>query len=222
MQGVEKSMSNKHDIQRLPTQGNLSISPSEPRSSLIARGRNDASSILARKPEPKLPAEGGPANKSDLASHGDGSMEYTHGYSYYRGLGVPQDYSAAADWFRKAADLGHAGAQNSFGYSYYYGEGVSRDYVEAVTWFRRAAEQGHAGAQINLGHAYYHGEGVSTDYTQAALWYTTVRLAQSLAALRYRSHTVRQDGLVLRYFPAQQLCETNLLPSRSHAGSRGK
>ena len=162
-------MSDKHDIQNLPIQADLSITLSKPRSSLIARGRNDASSILARKPEPKLPAESGLANKLDLASHGDGIMEYNHGYSYYHGLGVAQDYSAAADWFRKAADLGHVGAQNSLGYSYYYGEGVSRDYVEAVTWFRRAAEQGHAGAQINLGHAYYHGEGVSRDSPSGSL-----------------------------------------------------
>jgi len=80
-------------------------------------------------PEPSCPQRVGQLT-SDLASHGDGSMDNGRGYSYYRGLGVPQDYSAAADWFRKAADLGHAGAQNSLGYSYYYGEGISQDYVE--------------------------------------------------------------------------------------------
>jgi len=63
-------------------------------------------------------------------------------YSYYRGLGVPQDYSAAADWFRKAAELGHAGAQNSLGYSYYYGEGISQDYVEAVTLVPQSSRTG--------------------------------------------------------------------------------
>ena len=59
------------------------------------------------------------------------------------GRGVQQDYSAAALWFRKAAEQGYAHAQSNLGALYRGGRGVPEDYTEAVMWFRKAAEQGH-------------------------------------------------------------------------------
>ena len=57
-------------------------------------------------------------------------------------------------WYRKAAEQGHADAQNNLGLCYQYGKGVAKDYAEAVKWYRKAAEQGHARAQCNLGYCY--------------------------------------------------------------------
>ena len=77
----------------------------------------------------------------------------------------------AKDWFQKAADQGHADAQNNLGIMYYEGEGVSRDFVKAAHWFRQSAEQGNADAQYNLGTMYEDGEGVPVDLVQAYQWF---------------------------------------------------
>lgn len=66
---------------------------------------------------------------------------------YCRGNGVPQDHALAAQWYRKAADQGHAHSQSVLGAMYYDGEGVPRDYVLAYAWANRAAAQGRRLAQ---------------------------------------------------------------------------
>ncbi|MEE9608205.1 MAG: tetratricopeptide repeat protein, partial [Myxococcota bacterium] len=66
--------------------------------------------------------------------------------------GVPEDNTEAVKWFRKAADQGHARAQNKLGMMYAHGKGVSEDDTEAVKWYRRAAGQGDAAAQYRLDH----------------------------------------------------------------------
>jgi TPR repeat protein len=90
---------------------------------------------------------------------------------YLRGKGVPQDYSEALLWIRKAADHGDARAQSALGYMYYNGEGVAQDYAEAVHWYRKAAEQGDPLAQQGLGYMYANRRGVPHDDTQAVAWY---------------------------------------------------
>jgi TPR repeat protein len=58
---------------------------------------------------------------------------------YDGGRGVPQDYSAALSWYRKAAEQGNAAAENNLGPLYAYGRGVPQDYVQAYMWFQLAA-----------------------------------------------------------------------------------
>ncbi len=65
------------------------------------------------------------------------------------GLGVPQDYSKAVKWYRKAAEQGLADAQNNLGTRYGKGEGVPQDYVSAHMWLSLAAAQGDDTAQKN-------------------------------------------------------------------------
>ena len=55
-----------------------------------------------------------------------------------------------AQWWRKAAEQGHAGAQEELGWMYLMGVGVEKDKVKAVEWYRKAAEQGYARAQSRL------------------------------------------------------------------------
>ena len=105
------------------------------------------------------------------AENGDAEAQYTLGYMYEYGEGVPQDCEQAALWYRKAAEQGHAYAQCNLGYLYETGEGVPQDYEQAVLWYRKAAEQGDPYAQCDLGYLYYYGEGVPQDYEQAVLWY---------------------------------------------------
>lgn len=50
----------------------------------------------------------------------------------------------------KAAEQGHAGAQNNIGVCFYEGNGVPRSYTTAKYWYRKAIEQGHEIAKLNL------------------------------------------------------------------------
>ena len=80
-------------------------------------------------------------------------------------------YKEAFEWFKKAANQGHAGAQNYLGLMYDAGRGTKRDEREAVKWFRKAAEQGHKYAQYNLAVQYYEGRQVKRDYREAMKWF---------------------------------------------------
>ena len=81
-----------------------------------------------------------------------------------------EDFEAAAEFFRKAAERGNVNAQCNLGICYDKGIGVEQDSVEAAKWFRKAAEQGDAEAQCNLGRFYDYGIGVGQDSVEAVKW----------------------------------------------------
>ena len=135
-----------------------------------------------------------------LAEQGVGSAQGNLGFMYLNGLGVLQDYVAAASWYRKAADLGEAEAQVSLGFMYEKGQGfLPQDYAAAASLYRKAADQGNASAQSNLGADYEIGQGVSQDYAAAAIWYRKAadqddtKAQFKLGALYYSGQGVPQD-----------------------------
>ena len=69
-----------------------------------------------------------------LAEQGDAQAQYALGVLYTHGRGVPQDYTAAMSWYRKAAEQGDAQAQYNLGVSYRTGRGVAKDDAAAVLW----------------------------------------------------------------------------------------
>jgi len=91
----------------------------------------------------------------------------------------------ALKWFRKAADNGHANAQNQVGFMYSAGIAVGKDDSEAVKWYRKAADQGLALAQFNLGVCLDRGIGITQDYKQAAEWYQKAAEQGRSDALKY-------------------------------------
>lgn len=121
--------------------------------------------------EPAVPPKPAPAAE---VKRNDPRSLFELGVMYWKGNGVPQDYVKAAEYYRKAAELGHAEAQYSLGTLYKGGAGVPRNYVEAAKWYRMAAEQGLKEAQFHLGYVYYNGEGVPRNYTEAAKWFRIV------------------------------------------------
>jgi TPR repeat protein len=99
---------------------------------------------------------------------------------------VAQDKVKAAEWFYRAAEQGHAGAQHNLGFLYSYGiEGV-KDELKAAEWYHRAAERGDATAQHKLGLMYLKGIGVGKDESKAAEWFQ--RAAE-------RGDAIAQNGL---------------------------
>ncbi|MHA1563900.1 MAG: trypsin-like peptidase domain-containing protein, partial [Alphaproteobacteria bacterium] len=97
------------------------------------------------------------------AARGDVNAQLGLAVIYHDGLGVDQDLSTAALWFRRAADQGLAEAQFNLGVLLYSGRGVAPDPVEAARWYILAGDQGHGEANYYLGTMYVAGLGVGPD-----------------------------------------------------------
>jgi uncharacterized protein len=96
-----------------------------------------------------------------LAKRGEAEAQYYLGrLYYYEELGVRRNYQTSAQWFRRAAEQGHAAAQYKLGGMYFAGRGVPQDDRLAIQWWRMAAEQGHGESQNNLGALFANGRGV--------------------------------------------------------------
>ena len=74
-----------------------------------------------------------------LANQGDPVAQTYVGEIYEKGLGVPPEYSLAANWYNKAAEQNYARAQLNLGALYEKGLGVPKDKAKAVSWYRRAS-----------------------------------------------------------------------------------
>jgi len=135
-----------------------------------------------------------------LASREENAMaQCALGELYQTGKGVKQDYAQAVHWYSKAAEQGHADAQNNLGVMYQYRE----NNAQAIHWLRKAAEQGHAKAQSRLARMYwmyYIGQGVKQDYAQAVHWY---RKAAE------QGHADAQNNLGVMYKNGQGVTEDN-------------
>lgn len=70
-----------------------------------------------------------------------------------RGAGIKLNdpMAMAAEFYRKAADLGNAKAPFHLGVLYHTGKGLSQSFREAENWYRKGASLGDASAQFALG-----------------------------------------------------------------------
>lgn len=102
-----------------------------------------------------------------LAESGNAQAQNNVGYMYEEGLGVPQNYLLAMNWYRQAADNELAQAQHNMGMLYYHGYGVAQNLEEAFRWFKMAANQELAESEYMLGLAYEKGQGTSLNYSEA-------------------------------------------------------
>ena len=100
----------------------------------------------------------------------DATSQYQMGYALYHGDRVRVDAAAGVEWLRKAAEQGHAEAQDLLGLAYFCGHGVPMDKAAAAGWQRKAAEQGNASAQFQLALAYFEGDGVPVDKVAGVVW----------------------------------------------------
>jgi TPR repeat protein len=107
-------------------------------------------------------------------------------------------------WYRKAAEQGHANAQNNIGFMYGAGRGVPQNYSTAVSWYRKAAEQGYGLGQQNLAAMYFTGQGVAQDYVQAHMWW-------NLSAAQGDANAAKQRDLVAAKMTPAQIAEAQKL-----------
>ena len=77
---------------------------------------------------------------------------------YYFGRGVPQNYTKALDWYKKAASQDLDLAQLNIGGLYENGYGVPQDYDKAFEWYQKAADQGNQQASNRIGRLVMNGK----------------------------------------------------------------
>lgn len=76
-------------------------------------------------------------------------------------IGSYVDKLEAFEWYLKAAQKGHATAQNNVACEYYKGYLVEQDIKEALYWFEKSVEQNDPFALNNYGEIMINGDGVS-------------------------------------------------------------
>lgn len=142
-------------------------------------------------------------------NQGYGPADCQIGTMYEYGIGVPQDYKQAEEWFIKGGPYGDAQwhlltmyehmanegdieAQYKLGLQYRYGGSVDQwdpsfgiDYKQALSLFRKLAEQGHADAQFELAQMYNDGVGVTQNDVLAIYWYRKAA-EQGVASAQFR------------------------------------
>jgi len=89
----------------------------------------------------------------------------------YGKSGIVKNEALGLEWYKKAADQGHAVSQSQIGIAYETGNGAVKNIDIAIEWYKKAANQGNVYSQERLGSFYYNGTGVTKDYTVATQWY---------------------------------------------------
>lgn len=116
--------------------------------------------------------------------------------------GPDQDYEAAFQWYRKAANQGLALAQDALGSMYYKGEGVPQDYEKALKWFHNAADQGSRQARDSIGQMYEKGHGVPQDKVEAIKWFrkaAAMGYSNKLEEMQQKGHGVVSVDFIEAY-----------------------
>ena len=92
-------------------------------------------------PLPPLTREGYATGLAE-ATGGAPNAQNALGTAYRIGWGVvPQDYPTSVEWYRLAAEQGHAEAQFQLGAAYLLGRGVPEDPIQAHKWLNLAASR---------------------------------------------------------------------------------
>ncbi len=105
------------------------------------------------------------------------------GTLYDMGHGIPQDFTAALSWYRRAAEAGEVRAMFNVGAMYDNGRGTPVNRAQAIRWYDMAAQRGNGRAAYDLGIIYRDGDGVLRD-TASAIRYFGLAAAAGIGAAR--------------------------------------
>jgi TPR repeat protein len=89
----------------------------------------------------------------------------------YAEHGVACDVYAAAEWFKKAAELDHIEGMAEYAMCCELGCGREQSDEEALEWYMKAANAGHVTAKFSVGEAFEEARGVPQSDEEACLWY---------------------------------------------------
>lgn len=122
------------------------------------------------------------------AARNDPRALFNLGQMHRLGVGTDKDLVKAEQYYRRAAELGHVGAQANLGSMLY--DRKPPEAAEAVTFWRQAARGGDAKSQYLLGVQFFNGDVIGRDYVQAYAWLSLAakagvrEAADALAATR--------------------------------------
>jgi len=94
--------------------------------------------------------------------------EYSHKAFIHKGK---KEYNEAAEYYLKAAELGHMLSQREIAELLFSGQGVQKNQQQAIAWYKKAAEQGDDYSQFALGCIYETGNGIEKNLNEAARWF---------------------------------------------------
>ena len=146
------------------------------------------------------------ATLADAAQDTSAEASRKLGMRYYRGEGVPLDYSKAVLHLGRAVARGDAEAAIILAKMYEFGMGVKEDEALSAKWYLAGAELDDPSSQFHASIAYYKGAGVPRDRAQAAKWWT---LAMGHGE-RFRN----------RFWPTIESAEATLTPEELAEGRR--
>jgi len=85
-----------------------------------------------------------------LALEGDISAMMTLAYRYEQGIGIPQDYNKAAEWYLHAAQCRDVEATYRLALIYANPDSPLYNFKSGKAWLRRAKRMGHTQAGVKL------------------------------------------------------------------------
>lgn len=141
-----------------------------------------------------LPAGIGPESLKRAAMDGNADAAFVVAARFAEGKTVPQDYKAAAHWYRIAAAKGLAPAQYRLGALLERGSGMTADPEDARLWYERAAEAGNVRAMHNAAVLFANGEKTKANYEKAAHWFAEAA-AHNLKDSQFNIAVLYERGL---------------------------
>ena len=100
---------------------------------------------------------------------------------------------AAIEWYQKAAQKRHAGAQFQLAIFYLDGIGVAKNEADAFNWMLKAAKNDHTIAQVNTGLLYLIGKGIERNSTKGKFWLKLAAEQGSKQAKRHLANLEQQE-----------------------------
>ena len=88
-----------------------------------------------------------------------------------RALDLAQEFDAARQFYRQAAERNYSAALTNLGFMYRKGRGVAQDYASARQFYLASASLGNLRARTNLGKMFEEGWGLKVDMDSARSWY---------------------------------------------------
>lgn len=128
-----------------------------------------------------------------LVAKGDAAAHSLIARIHAEGLGVAKNDQLAAQWYKRAAELGDIEGQFAYGVILAEGRGVQKDRNGAAEMFERAARTGHAAANYNLGLLFLKGDGKPENPYRAAM-HIRYAAEKGIAAAQYDMATLHQAG----------------------------
>jgi TPR repeat protein len=134
------------------------------------------------------------------ANNGSPEALYTMaGNIHFAMYGLSRDDEKAVRMLRKAAEMGHDGAQFDLANIYWDGKGdadppwttARQDYAEAAKWYLAAAKRGNTFAQEKIGLMYYRGIALTQNFAEAYFW---LNLATSDSIRNYMASKRSDDA----------------------------